>query len=85
MKNKITKPKYNLFLCLRASDSIKHYVDKPCEEAFEICTDEDGIVWAINLDSIQDLLNFISKYGECLVDIEDSGYNTITIHDYYID
>lgn len=47
-----------------------------------ICRDIFDKVYVIELDSITNIMNFIDKYGECIID-RDRGFCTIEIYDNY--
>lgn len=80
-------PRKGLFLCSRTSEREKGV---PCDGAFvvQIATKYsprsglERIVieqkWAVEIENIQD---FVSEYGECVVGLNDEGFMTIEIYD----
>jgi len=58
-----------IFKICRASED---FSKSPCPEAYQ---NADG-TWAIKIDTLEQMMEFIARVGECIVD-EDS----ITIHD----
>ena len=69
------------FLCTRASSN-----KKPCEEAARI-QHNGREIWAVEFADLPELLAFIEKYGDCVIESKsmNGGLYGIMIYDDYIE
>lgn len=60
------------FIISRASDFIESEDVKPCKESIKIPGKKDIFErnWLIEINSIQELINFIDTYGRIIIDKE---------------
>lgn len=74
------------FLCIRTSDYYNS--EPPCSEAKYLGKDTYHTFYTVEFDSIENMMSFIKKYGDCVVrpnayanTVRD--YPTIEIYDDY--
>lgn len=67
------------FIVTRTSKIYFDESEKPCEEAYKKGRDNFGImIWMININSLEELMSFIDKYGQVVIDKDE-----IEIYDDY--